>query len=134
MQAAARDLVGELDFESFRSAQCDAAHARRTVWKVGVSQTRGGIVVEVRGNAFCRNMVRIMVGTLVEVGLGKRADNSLVALLAARDRRLAGVTAPAQGLFLERVFYPDEMEGAEIPSGVRFPRYPIEPGFWPPAD
>ena len=59
----------------------------------------------VEATAFVKHMVRNVVGTLVEVGLGKRTPGSLPALLASRDRRAAGRTAPPQGLFLEEVFY-----------------------------
>jgi tRNA pseudouridine38-40 synthase len=133
MIEAAGHFVGEKDFESFRSAQCDAAHARRMLWRVSVQPSRGGLAMDIRGNAFCRNMVRVMVGTLVEVGLGKIAAADLPAIFEARNRQHAGATAPAQGLFLDRVYYPDAMAGAEIPEGVEFPRYPVTEDFWPPT-
>jgi tRNA U38,U39,U40 pseudouridine synthase TruA len=79
-------------------------------------------------------MVRVITGTLVEVGLGKREPDEMPDLFAARDRSLAGATAPAEGLFLDRVYYPDDLKSAEIPGGARFPRYPVSPDFWPPQE
>lgn len=134
MQAGAAFLVGEHDFESFRSVHCDAAHARRYLWLVGVRQAGERVLIEVRGNAFCRNQVRIIAGTLTDVGRGRHAPEDVQRMLAARDRTKAGVTAPAHGLFLEEVYYPDALAHAAIPPGAVFPRYPVTPETWPPAD
>jgi len=125
MQEAARFLVGEHDFESFRSAQCSAAHARRYIWAVNVSKSDHEIQIEVRGNAFCHNMVRIIAGTLLEVGTGKKQPADVAAILGQKDRTKAGITAPAKGLTLEEVYYPDNLEGANIPADAVFPRYPV---------
>lgn len=113
MQAAARDLIGEHDFESFRHAHCDAQHARRHMHGVQVRveprRPVGELVTcQFHANAFCRHMCRILAGTLVEVGRGQRLAASMPALLAARDRRQAGVTAPARGLVLTEVYYKGE--------------------------
>lgn len=133
MRAAAVHLVGELDYESFRSAQCDAAHARRHLWEVAVKDTGPEtFAIHVRGNAFCRNMVRIIAGTLVDVGLGKLRAADMPRILAARDRREAGRTAPGCGLTLDTVFYPDTIDGAGIPSDAQFPGFPVTPETWPP--
>lgn len=111
-RAGARLLVGEHDFESFRSVHCDAAHALRRVDAIEIGEQRaagphGGrlMVIDVWGNAFCRNMVRIMVGTLVQVGRGRWQPAAVADMLAARDRRKAGMTAPACGLYLVEVRY-----------------------------
>lgn len=131
MQEAAHYLVGEHDFESFRSVQCGASHARRHIWSLSVLREGHLVSIEIKGNAFCQNMVRIIAGTLLEVGFGKRTPSSISALLAERDRTKAGVTAPAKGLTLEKVYYPDGLEGAEIPSDAQFPRFPITAQSWP---
>jgi tRNA pseudouridine38-40 synthase len=125
MKEAALHLVGHLDYESFRSAYCQASHARRYLWKIGVHRQNSHVEIDVRGNAFCHNQVRIMVGTLVEVGLGHKTPASLLDILAARDRTKAGRTAPAHGLTLEEVYYPDDLSAAQIPEGAVFPRYPV---------
>lgn len=126
MRRAAPDLVGELDFEAFRSAQCDAAHARRYVWRVAIHDHHPLIEIEVRGNAFCRNMVRIMAGTLVDIGRGRIAVDAIPGILAGRDRDKAGITAPAHGLTMEQVYLPEDAAEAEIPEGAVFPGWPLE--------
>lgn len=131
MKEAAAAFVGELDFESFRSQQCDAAHARRYLWHSEVRVEDGQIVYEVRGNAFCRHMVRCLAGTLVDVGRGRFAPGDMARLLAARDRTLAGVTAPAPGLTLEEVYFPDAVAHAGIPAGAAFPGWPVTAESWP---
>jgi tRNA pseudouridine38-40 synthase len=124
MQRAARDLVGEHDYESFRSVHCDAAHARRYLWKVEVHADGSELSIEVRGNAFCRNMVRIIAGTLVDVGRGRFGDDAIPGILAARSREAAGITAPAHGLTLEEVYLPSDAVRAGIPADARFPGWP----------
>ncbi|MBL4818329.1 MAG: tRNA pseudouridine(38-40) synthase TruA [Deltaproteobacteria bacterium] len=131
MQKAARYLIGEHDFESFRSSQCVAPHARRTIWKIDVKNKDEHIEIDIRGNAFCHNMVRIIVGTLVEVGQGKIPPKQMEAILKAKDRSKAGRTAPPHGLSLDEVYYPDNLTQAEIPENSRFPRFPVTKESWP---
>jgi tRNA pseudouridine38-40 synthase len=116
--------VGDHDYESFRSVHCDAAHARRYLWKVDVTEAGPEVAIEVRGNAFCRNMVRIMAGTLVDVGRGRLARDAMPAILAARKREAAGITAPAHGLTMEEVYLPEDAARAGIPADARFPGWP----------
>lgn len=107
MQAAAALLLGEHDFAAFRAANCPARTTVRRLDRLSVEP--GGpreIVVEVCGTAFLKHMVRNLVGTLVEVGRGQRAAAQVATLLACRDRRLAGPTAPPHGLCLVEVYYP----------------------------
>jgi tRNA pseudouridine38-40 synthase len=107
IREGARALVGEHDFTSFRSVQCDAASPVRCVTRLDVVEERPGIVaIEIRANGFLRNMVRIVAGTLVQVGLGRRPPAWVAEVLAARDRRVGGMTAPPRGLFLVEVEYP----------------------------
>jgi tRNA pseudouridine38-40 synthase len=106
MRAAAARLPGRRDFACFQAADCASPHAVRELRRCEVLGEGGGrIEVEVEATAFVKHMVRNITGTLVEVGLGKRTPDSMEALLFARDRRLAGPTAPPQGLCLEEVFY-----------------------------
>ena len=105
MRSGALHLVGIHDFSAFRSAGCDAPHAVREIYELTLVERGEYLEVTVRGNAFLRNMVRIIVGTLVEVGGGRRAPASVAELLAEGDRSRAGATAPPQGLFLAEVRY-----------------------------
>jgi tRNA pseudouridine38-40 synthase len=108
MRDAAAHLVGRHDFAAFQAADCGAHHAVREVRRLEVLGEAGGrIELLVEATAFVKHMVRNIVGTLVEVGEGKRAPASMRELLARGDRREAGATAPPQGLFLEEVFYPE---------------------------
>ena len=132
MKTAAQYLLGEKDFESFRSVHCDAGHARRYLWKAEVRQDSEDLSIEIRGNAFCRNMIRIIAGTLVEVGRGKIAVEQMPEIIDAKSREAAGITAPAQGLFLGTVYYPDQLDEADIPASAVFPNHPWKEDFWPP--
>jgi tRNA pseudouridine38-40 synthase len=132
MQRAARAFVGTHDFGSFRGSACQAKTTERTIDDVvvrwgadaqGPTHDRGrldptahdggtpghgpdAVEIDVHGRAFLFNMVRIMVGTLVEVGLGRRPEASIPELLARPDRARAGTTAPACGLTLMEVRWP----------------------------
>ena len=100
MREAAAFLEGEHDFKSFCQTGAQVESTVRTVYSVNVEEQGSELVIRVSGNGFLYNMVRIMAGTLMEVGLGKRAPESMGDLLAARDRSAAGATAPACGLTL----------------------------------
>ena len=106
MRAAATHLLGRHDFGAFRATDCEAQHAVRELRRLDVEDGGAGrIEVVAEATAFLKHMVRNLVGTLVEVGLGAREPGSMPALLESRDRALAGRTAPPQGLVLEEVFY-----------------------------
>lgn len=106
MRAAARPLLGRHDFAAFQAAGCDAPHAVRDLYRLEVLGERGGeIEVLAEATAFVRHMVRNLVGTLAEVGLGNRPPRWTGEVLEGRDRTRAGPTAPAHGLCLEEVFY-----------------------------
>jgi tRNA pseudouridine38-40 synthase len=112
MRAAAAHLVGRHDFAAFQASDCASRHAVREVRRLDVLGERGGrIEVVVEATAFVKHMIRNIVGTLVEVGQGKRSPASVPELLATRDRTRAGPTAPPQGLCLDEVFYPPPDEG-----------------------
>jgi len=101
MIAGAAHLVGRHDFSSFRAARCMAASPVRTLHSAEIiTDSDGEIRLEFIGNGFLSHQVRIMSGTLVEVGLGARSPASLPALLGAKDRGAAGPTLPGQGLTL----------------------------------
>jgi tRNA pseudouridine38-40 synthase len=106
MAAAAVSLLGEHDFAAFRAAGCTAATTTRRIDAIELlAPAPELLVVDVRGNAFLRNMVRILVGTLAEVGAGRRSAGQVAEILASRDRTRAGITAPAHGLELMEVRY-----------------------------
>ncbi len=109
MQEGARALVGRHDFAAFRASDCERKTTERTLARVSVERSLEGsgelITIEVAGDAFLKNMVRIIVGTLAEVGYGKRAPTDVQRILDGKDRRQAGVTAPPQGLTLVHVDY-----------------------------
>lgn len=106
MREAAAHLVGRHDFRSFQAAGSAVRTTVRSVERLDWSGAPGDeLRLEVEGEGFLRHMVRIVVGTLLEVGLGRREAASLPAVLAARDRTRAGRTAPPQGLTLVRVLY-----------------------------
>ena len=110
MNDAAQHLVGDHDFEAFRSSGCPSANARRRMYAVDVrAGEHGHVYLTVVGNAFCKHMVRIFAGTLADVGRGRRAPQDLVEIISSRDRARAGMTAPPQGLCLEEVIYDERL-------------------------
>jgi tRNA pseudouridine38-40 synthase len=110
MQTAAQHLVGYHDFSAFRAAACQAKTPWRELSRCDVIRRGDWIRLEVRANAFLHHMVRNIVGSLLPVGRGERGPEWLAQLLANKDRRRAGMTAPAQGLSLRRVHYPPDFE------------------------
>ena len=113
MNDAARALIGEHDFAAFRATGCTAKTTLRRVDAIAVTRLGEHVEIDVEGNAFLRNMVRIMVGTLAEVGTGKRPVAQVAEILASKDRTRAGITAPAHGLTLVAVRY----DGTRVSSG-----------------
>jgi tRNA pseudouridine38-40 synthase len=105
MLAGSEALIGEHDFSAFRAAGCTAKSTLRRIDSIGIVRSEDLVWVDIRGNAFLRNMVRIIVGTLVEVGTGRRAPSQVPEILESRDRTRAGITAPAHGLELVEVRY-----------------------------
>lgn len=109
MQQAAQCLVGQHDFSSFRSSQCQAASPVREMHSLMVKRTRDFVIVSLSANAFLHHMVRNIVGELVLVGQGKNEPEHVVEVLAARDRTVAAPTFSAAGLYLSQVQYPREL-------------------------
>jgi len=107
MQEAAAHFVGKQDFSAFRAVGADTAprDAVRHVMKATVTREGDVISFRVRADGFLYNMVRIMVGTLAAVAAGRMTSDDVLRALQARDRTLAGSTAPVCGLYLDQVFY-----------------------------
>ena len=105
MQRAARILVGRHDFTSFRSIQCQADSALKTLDRLDVRRAGDEIHIDVAARSFLHNQVRILVGTLEMVGRGRWRKADVVDALKARDRAAAGPTAPPEGLYLTAVSY-----------------------------
>jgi tRNA pseudouridine38-40 synthase len=112
MRAEAAALVGTHDFAAFRAADCERETTVRTIFRLEVLDHWQGrddlIAVEVEGTAFLKNMVRVIVGTLVDVGRGRLPVGTVKKRLVDLDRTLSGMTAPAQGLYLDEVFIKDQ--------------------------
>ena len=100
MQEAAEYLIGTHDFQSFCAAGSTAETTVRTIYDIHVKRNDNMISIQVTGNGFLYNMVRIIAGTLIEVGKGKIQPKQMKEILEARDRTKAGPTAPAKGLTL----------------------------------
>ena len=105
MNEAAQFFVGKHDFSSFMAAGSKIVDTRRTVVNASVTSDGDMIRFRVGADGFLYNMVRIMTGTLIDVGLGKICPEEIANIINKCDRRAAGITAPADGLYLDKVFY-----------------------------
>ena len=105
MRAAAERLCGEHDFRAFRAADCERRTTVRVVRRLDVDRQGALLSIEVEATAFLKNMVRILVGTLVDLGRGKLGPDTIAHMLTTGDRTDGGITAPPQGLTLLRVMY-----------------------------
>ncbi|MEL6666204.1 MAG: tRNA pseudouridine(38-40) synthase TruA [Pseudomonadota bacterium] len=105
MDRAAKALIGQHDFSTFRDAECQARHPIRTLDKIDVVRYAEGIEVTVEAKSFLHRQVRSIVGSLVEVGRGAREEGWIAEILEAKERSACGPVAPPDGLFLERVEY-----------------------------
>jgi tRNA pseudouridine38-40 synthase len=105
MRAAAWPLLGRHDFAAFRAADCERPTTTRTLRRLDVTRSGHLVEIDVEADAFLKNMVRILTGTLAEAGLAKLSADDVAGTLASRDRQLSGPTAPPWGLTLVRVHY-----------------------------
>ncbi|MBN2341327.1 MAG: tRNA pseudouridine(38-40) synthase TruA [Deltaproteobacteria bacterium] len=105
MRECAAQLVGTHHFGGFRAADCERENTERTLTDVRIVETGTLLEIHVKGTAFLKNMVRIIAGTLVDIGRGALPENTITVLFDTQNRTLAGRTAPACGLTLMEVFY-----------------------------
>ncbi len=105
MIRATQFLLGEHDFKSFTSAKKGKKSTVRKITQIKIHREEDLLVFTFEGNGFLHHMVRILVGTLLEVGMGKRTPESVRELLEARNREMAGFLVPAKGLTLMKVYY-----------------------------
>ena len=124
MHHAAQALVGEHDFSSYRAAECQSSTPMRNLHRITVTRVAEYVVVDVTANAFLHHMVRNIVGVLIAVGRGQAELNWPAQLLTVCDRKSGGVTAPAGGLYLVGVQYPDEWH---LPTAARHSAWPPGP-------
>lgn len=113
MKEAASFFKGCHDFKSFCSIHTGVKTTVRTIYDLTVERSENLITIRISGNGFLYNMVRIIVGTLVDVGRGFRNTGDIIKILEAKEREQAGATAPAKGLLLESILY--------IPDSAKFP-------------
>lgn len=107
MQQAGAVLLGEHDFSSFRGSLCQAKSPIKTIEFITISQQGDDILLDIKANAFLHHMVRNIVGTLLKIGKNERPVHWMQEVLNAKDRKKAGATAPPQGLYFIKAFYPN---------------------------
>ena len=107
MQEASQQLLGQHDFSAFRAAGCQASRAVREITHIGVQRQGDWVTLDVTANAFLQHMVRNIIGTLADIGLGEQSMEWLGEVLASRDRKAGGIAAPPHGLTLVSVTYPE---------------------------
>lgn len=105
MRIAAEFLIGEHDFKSFCSLKKSKKSTIRTLYSITIEEIEKELRISVKGNGFLYHMVRIIIGTLLEVGTGKKKPEEIEQILEKGERQAAGKTAPAHGLFLKEVKY-----------------------------
>lgn len=107
MQQAAAYLVGEHDFSAFRAAQCESKSPQRNIHEIKILRQDNLVIIEIEANAFLHHMVRNIVGVLLQIGSGQKEPTWMLQVLHSKDRRTAADTAPAAGLYLTQVNYPE---------------------------
>ena len=105
MNEAIKYFEGEHDFKAFKASGTSSKSSVRTIYKAGVLKEDDRIFIELTGNGFLYNMVRIIAGTILEVGLGKITPQEIIDIIESKDRAKAGKTLPANGLCLMKVEY-----------------------------
>ena len=110
MKEASKHLIGEKDFTSFRASGCQSKSSMREIFEIKISRKKNLITFEISANAFLLNMVRIIVGTLLEFGLENKNPNLMKSIIDNRDRNLSGKTIASDGLYFIGPEYPLEFK------------------------
>ena len=118
MAEAARCLVGEHDFSSYRAQGCQARSPVRTIYEINLRRADALIFIDIEANAFLHHMVRNIAGVLIAIGSGERPTDWSAEVLSLRERASGGVTASPHGLYLVHIDYPDEFALPVLPSAV----------------
>lgn len=105
MNEAAKSFIGEHDFKGFKASGTSSKSSVRTIYEAKVYEENGRVIIELTGNGFLYNMVRIISGTLIEVGIGKIVPEQITDIIKSEDRTKAGKTLPPNGLYLVKVEY-----------------------------
>jgi len=121
MQKAANTLLGEHDFNAYRTVACQAKSPVRNLMRLDISRNNELVFLDVEANAFLHHMVRNLAGVLMSIGAGEQAISWAWEVLQTRDRRSGGVTAAADGLYLMKVNYPVEFD---------LPQSPLSSAVW----
>ncbi|GAB5414111.1 MAG: tRNA pseudouridine(38-40) synthase TruA [Congregibacter sp.] len=116
MHAAAQALLGERDFSAFRAASCQSTSPMRNMHSIDVTRSGDYLQIRVQANAFLHHMVRNIVGSLLEIGRGRKPEHWMSELMIEGDRKKASATAPPQGLYLTCVVYPPEFALGHAPD------------------
>lgn len=125
MKMAAQYLIGEHDFSSFRSSECQSKTPVKTLYAIDIISNEPWLYFRIRGNAFLHHMVRNLVGSFLQIGRGRQKPEWMGELLAAKNRQLAAPTFMPDGLYLSKIAYPEEfaipapwLENSWLPAGV----------------
>jgi tRNA pseudouridine38-40 synthase len=125
MRVAATYLIGEHDFSSFRSSECQSKTPIKTLYSIEIISSEPWLYFRIRGNAFLHHMVRNLVGTFLMIGRGKRRSEWMAEVLAAKNRQMAAPTFMPDGLYLAKIAYPEEfaipgpwLKNSWFPDGV----------------
>lgn len=110
MKCAAQCLIGEHDFTSFRSSECQSKTPIKTLYSIDIVSNEPWLYFRVTGNAFLHHMVRNLVGSFVQIGVGKQSAQWMAEVLAAKDRSIAAPTFSPAGLYLAQIAYPEEFK------------------------
>ncbi len=109
MQEGVGHLIGKHDFTSFRTIKCQAKSPIRTIDEISFSRENEEVIMRVSAKSFLHSQVRIIAGTIVKIGDGTWNPDKILTILKGKNRNLAGPTAPADGLYLEKVKYPENL-------------------------
>lgn len=128
MKKSAECLIGEHDFSSFRSSECQSKTPVKTIYSIEIISNEPWVYFKIRGNAFLHHMVRNLVGCFLQIGQGRQKPEWMAEVLAAKDRRVAAPTFMPDGLYLAKIAYPEEfgipapwLENSWLPSQITKP-------------